>query len=580
MFDFIIADRRDLLGGRLIPILNGLRLAEKTGGRFLTTWFTTDDAFQSLVAALPDILSGPFLESDPFGCRVGIDDPRLLAGSREIVVRPCPEASLSGIKDFFVMPKSDCKSIVLDRRLSLYAVNEAESFSDVRKDLARVFSEMPKSPIIEDAFEELKRNLLGTRLAALHLRRLHLTSETSMQVNRFDSYHTIETYRLVGEELLKNSDTLLLASDNLIAARDLKAAFPGRAATVDDLLDLTRFTGIQRALIDIMFLSRAERVVGPLSAYGVLASIIGDGTFQNITCFAASHVILAGDRTGSIAFARAVEAGNLETLTSPAAKLDEHSCALQMRCAEATLDVQGQEALALRMALESLARRLSEFGHASFFADHDDFIHVASQAACRASRKDIQDGLLRLQQSLLDRVSDWQPSESASSDPLAAYVDLSRAIVAADCAPPNDAVCGFAVASERARTLGVNPRGLHLRAGGLLLSLGRHNEAIVAIKEAIAADPSYADSWYNLSKALNASQKGGANQLEAVDSARRATDIEPDQALYFDNLGAQLVAFGDLSAAMASYRRALMVEPENTLYAAHLAEVETRASPR
>jgi len=36
--EFIIGDRPDLLGGRLLPLLNAARLARETGAKFLTTW--------------------------------------------------------------------------------------------------------------------------------------------------------------------------------------------------------------------------------------------------------------------------------------------------------------------------------------------------------------------------------------------------------------------------------------------------------------------------------------------------------------------------------------------------------------
>src|SRR5689334_19739158 len=102
MVKFFIADRRDLLAGRLLPILNGLRLSNRLGAIFLTTWFTGKDPFQSLVAALPEILSGPFLQPFPLGCRIEVSDERLIAGNREVITRPCGEAGMAGISDFLV----------------------------------------------------------------------------------------------------------------------------------------------------------------------------------------------------------------------------------------------------------------------------------------------------------------------------------------------------------------------------------------------------------------------------------------------------------------------------------------------
>ena len=56
--DFIIGDRRDQLGGRLLPLLNAARLAEATGAKFLHVWFKDDSDYQAMVSPLTDLFSG------------------------------------------------------------------------------------------------------------------------------------------------------------------------------------------------------------------------------------------------------------------------------------------------------------------------------------------------------------------------------------------------------------------------------------------------------------------------------------------------------------------------------------------
>jgi hypothetical protein len=569
MVKFVIANRDDLLGGRLMPILNGLRLAEKTGAKFLTTWFTSGDAFQSLVAGLPEILSGPFLLNDPAGYLVDSDDPRVTTGSTAVSVRPCREAQFAGIGDFLVEPELNHDVLVLDRRFSLYAISEAETFSDVRVDLARIFRELPKAAVIEKAISQITSRLATGRFAALHARRLHLTSETSIQINRFDSYHTSETYRLVGEKILAEADSLLVASDSLQFVAEIKAAFPGRVMAIDDVLEVSQFTGIQRALLDLVFLSQAREVYGPLSAYGVVASIIGDGTFRNITRFAADHNIIGGDTTGCIALTRITDA--LASLLLPTAS-DAGRSAVRHRWASELLRHPGGEASALIIAVQTTASRLSEFAHPSFFADHQHFIHAAKEAASRAVRPDASEALRRLEQGLADRRFDRSPSETPPSDVVMAYIDLCGEIVAADCSSLDGAIVRFPLIIERARRMGINPRGLLLRLGNQYLQGANALDAVSAMRAAVAADPTYADSWYNLSLSLLHSGNHEAVG-EMLVAARHATQFEPEQALYWHHLAAQLAAAGDIAGAIESRRRATTIEPENKLYAARLAEL-------
>ena len=75
---YVIADRRDLLGGRLIPLLNAMRLARHWGAKFLMTWYTNSTDFQAHIAGVSEIFSGEIVEDfsveTGHGTIIGPDD--------------------------------------------------------------------------------------------------------------------------------------------------------------------------------------------------------------------------------------------------------------------------------------------------------------------------------------------------------------------------------------------------------------------------------------------------------------------------------------------------------------------------
>ncbi len=130
---YIIADRRDLLGGRLIPILNGLRLAHQLGSKFLMTWHSDASDFQRLVAGLDEIFAGELLEPfDPAtgkGTLIGIDDPLIKTATASIRGIATPETEMTGIGDALVQPTfapNPDIPYLLDRRFSKYILPDED----------------------------------------------------------------------------------------------------------------------------------------------------------------------------------------------------------------------------------------------------------------------------------------------------------------------------------------------------------------------------------------------------------------------------------------------------------------------
>ncbi|MDG3442652.1 tetratricopeptide repeat protein [Nitrospirillum amazonense] len=558
---YIIADRRDLLGGRLIPILNGLRLARHFSAKFLTTWQTGQDNFQSLVTDLPDILRGPFEQLAPGGYLLPLDSPLIGTGSRDVVIRKCAEIGEAGIHDFFGSINGDDDIIVLDRRFTMYSVDSTEQFSSVRQSLSQIFWEMPWQAAVFDTLQTLKEKTGASTFSSIHSRRLHLCSDTHLQVNRFDSYFTTETYKAIGSHILKKTDALLIASDSRAFVEEMKAAFPGKAFEIGDFIKIDYFSGIQRALLDMAFLGMGKVVYGPLSAYGVIASIVGNISYRNVSWFATEQGLFDGDSTRSIRYLRAANAGAIANFAEDI-PLSADDSALAYRISTALASISPHDALLL--AARGLAMRFCSYAYPAWVADYGHFLFSVKHAATRAGDDDAAHLIEVLENIITKRIVVPLPEKEDKS-----VVSLiSIAILSA-----NGDVCGDARYYESAMGLaskfGINTRGIILRSANLLLHDKKIEEAIAKFQSAIDADPKYADSWHLLSMAYHAHRQLAL----AIGAAKKATELDAEQGRYWYHLSLFLKENGDLDDAVKACKRACTIEPDNATFSRILDEI-------
>ncbi len=97
-----------------------------------------------------------------------------------------------------------------------------------------------------------------------------------------------------------------------------------------------------------------------------------------------------------------------------------------------------------------------------------------------------------------------------------------------------------------------------MRNGEALLQAGQCAEAARAFSAALARDDRDPEWHWWLSTALHRLGR----HAEAAASAREATEIAPDQARYFEQLGHMHAAAGEMEAAEQAFRRASEIEPE------------------
>ncbi|HTB13089.1 MAG TPA: tetratricopeptide repeat protein [Bryobacteraceae bacterium] len=134
-----------------------------------------------------------------------------------------------------------------------------------------------------------------------------------------------------------------------------------------------------------------------------------------------------------------------------------------------------------------------------------------------------------------------------------------------------------------------------------LFAMERFEDAAKEFRQALLLDPGYRNARYNLARTLSA-EGDNANALtelrvyletnqddasahelagrllalagkleEALPHFRRATELEPDNADLLTNLGAALASAGDLAGAVPVFERALKVDPSNAVARDNLA---------
>ena len=94
--------------------------------------------------------------------------------------------------------------------------------------------------------------------------------------------------------------------------------------------------------------------------------------------------------------------------------------------------------------------------------------------------------------------------------------------------------------------------------GNALANLRRHEEAVVAYRQAIGVNPKYAYAYNNLGCALANLRR----HEEAVEAYRQAIGVDPKFASPYNNLGNALANLGRHKEAVEAYQQAIRVDPK------------------
>ena len=94
-----------------------------------------------------------------------------------------------------------------------------------------------------------------------------------------------------------------------------------------------------------------------------------------------------------------------------------------------------------------------------------------------------------------------------------------------------------------------------------LINLYNQGQLVLAAEQAQALAVQYPESFivWNL---LGGAQKGLGNLLEASRAFKNVTDLNPNYAPGFNNLGISLREQGEMEAAIDSYKQAIKIKPD------------------
>lgn len=121
-----------------------------------------------------------------------------------------------------------------------------------------------------------------------------------------------------------------------------------------------------------------------------------------------------------------------------------------------------------------------------------------------------------------------------------------------------------------------DPRALY-GLGNVFADQQRWGEAENSYRQAVAASPANVEALVALSFVLVQPRTGAVNArrfADAQDFARRATGLQPNNAVTFDRLGVAMMARGIFTAdTEAAFRRATVLDPNFVVARVHLARV-------
>jgi tetratricopeptide (TPR) repeat protein len=131
--------------------------------------------------------------------------------------------------------------------------------------------------------------------------------------------------------------------------------------------------------------------------------------------------------------------------------------------------------------------------------------------------------------------------------------------------------CGMAMVSNWPTRQVYNDDAVTLyNAGSTTMALGRTDEAMKLLEQAIEADERFPDAYNNLGAAIM--RRG--NDAEAQRWFERAIEISPNQAIFHTNLATSLAHQGQIDRAFEEFQKAITLDPLLFQALGPLAEIE------
>lgn len=274
MARFVIANRFDGLGGRLINLLLSMSLARHLEAKLMIHWPNGPDlSGRSLDCLFTSPMTGPYGRT-PAGCRIDWDD---LARSDEI-----HSLRLIGNHDTLLQADADNHDAIALRNVNLRAITTLDRFTEavVRHDCRALFDTlMPHRRVLDKVagYGGLPR-LPGS--VGVHVRRGDLAGHGSA-IHR-ERLVDLDTY-FAALDAYEGRD-IFLATDGTDVAARFHARYGPRLHMLEKgwLIGHSRRScrDIRHALAEIILLSRCRSIVSGPSNFSRAAALIGDTDYR------------------------------------------------------------------------------------------------------------------------------------------------------------------------------------------------------------------------------------------------------------------------------------------------------------
>lgn len=299
---YLLCSRKDGTGARLNNLIWTWRLAHASGLRTLCFWPPMDPYYgqHSGVGDLVDVLA---LTTGDLGDELRIIDGRPTDFLNPEILRPMPEDACDPAAWAYAPGKlrgsKAPPSVVIDSGLGPL-VMAGEDPETATQEARALFAGLPLKARIEKSVKAVNKLHALDRLVAVHVRAGDIvevlrgachgfTPEALEPGSVLDRYteHFFRgcapppAYIRLVRPYLKQGYGLLFFSDTPAAAEPFERRFPYKLVKASELAPVP-LTEIQRALFEIMLMSRCHAIIGAKSMFSNLASLIGGKPVEDV----------------------------------------------------------------------------------------------------------------------------------------------------------------------------------------------------------------------------------------------------------------------------------------------------------
>ncbi|NDR55049.1 hypothetical protein [Aliiruegeria sabulilitoris] len=270
----IVAHRNDRMGGRLISILNAIRISRDYDIPFVVAWVshgrTAEELRNPTDIFTPEYVSRHFIDGDMSAADwAALDDL---------------DATHLGSAESLKAAATEGKGFLSQRSVGT-TVLPWEDAEAVAERLAGCFDGIGFCDTIRRVSEQIDARLAGTHLSAYHIRRGDIISNpiTSQKLwpNKYiprEFYEVHLTHQLEDPEA-----ACLVFSDTRHEVERLKVAGGDRVMTFEELVGDEELLLGQRDFLELFAMSRCKQIFGPPhSAFSQTAATLGGGTVFSV----------------------------------------------------------------------------------------------------------------------------------------------------------------------------------------------------------------------------------------------------------------------------------------------------------